>query len=171
DERAEQAGVRALHTVAQRAGLRGPARGSGPRTVPGDLRRFHPGMGRPPRGRHLAGEGGRRHPRPERPHRRYGQRGRQGLREAHRDGHELGALLRRAPDGPLLRGEHVRLREDRRRQDRRAHPAVRYPLPTPPDVLRRRQEGGVGRGRGSPGRHPPRPRAPEGTRDADQAEV
>lgn len=61
--------------------------------------------------------------------------------------------------GAPLRGEHVRLRPARGRQNRRAHPAVRYPLPAPPDVLRRRQRGAGFAARGAPGCGPPRPRA------------
>ena len=75
------------------------------------------------RGGCLTRKGSRRHSRPERPYRRHGRRGRQGVRAPDGDGHELGALLRGSPHRALLRGEHVRLREDRERQDRRAHPA------------------------------------------------
>ncbi|CAA9511898.1 MAG: hypothetical protein AVDCRST_MAG05-3076, partial [uncultured Rubrobacteraceae bacterium] len=162
--RREQAGLRAVHRVVERAGVWGAGRGGGPRAVPRDLRGLHARLGEPARGCGLAGEGGRRHPRPERPHRRHGLRGRQGLRAAYGDGDEHGALLRGSPHRTRLRGEHVRLREDRRRQDRRADPAVRHPLPAHADVRRRRQEGGFGRGgRGPPGRGPARPReAPQG---------
>jgi hypothetical protein len=42
-----------------------------PGAVPRDLRWLHLRLGGSPRGGRLAGEGGRRHSRPERPHRRH----------------------------------------------------------------------------------------------------